>query len=96
MVGCAALCAYADLPVVTWVSYPVGAGDHVLVHGGAWGKNVRVVTDGEKTCPATVLSDTGLVFPFPADSERIMEGRVVSDAGKSAPFALNAPTPWWL
>ena len=79
-----------------WASYPVGAGDHVLVHGGAWGKDARVVTDGGKTCPASVLSDTGLVFPFPADSERIVEGRVVSDAGKSAPFALNAPTPWWL
>ena len=86
----------ADAPAVMWASYPVGAGDHVLVHGGAWGKDVRVVTDGGKTCPATVLSDTGLVFPFPADSERIVEGRVVSDAGKSAPFALNAPTPWWL
>ena len=55
MVGCAALCAYADLPVVTWVSYPVGAGDHVLVHGGAWGKNVRVVTDGERIAQMVVV-----------------------------------------
>ena len=77
MVGCAAFGVHADLPVVTWVSYPVGAGDHVLVHGGAWGNHARVVTDGGKTCPATVLSDTGLVFPFPADSERIVEGRVM-------------------
>ena len=59
LVGCFATCTHADLPVVMWVSYPVGAGDHVLVHGGAWGKDVRVVTDGGKTCPATVLSDTG-------------------------------------
>ena len=88
--------ASVDVPAVTWASYPVGAGDHVLLHGGAWGKDVRVLIDGGKVCPATVLSDTGLVFPFPCDEEKIVEGRVVDDSGKSAPFALNMPTPWWL
>ena len=78
MVGLAAFCARADLPVVTWASYPVGAGEHVLVHGGAWGRNPRFVSEGYSV-PATVLSDSGLVFPFPADSERIVEGRVVGD-----------------
>ena len=98
MLGMGALAAgvRADAPVVAWASYPVGAGDHVILHGGSWGNHVRVVTNGEKTSPATVLSDTGLVFPFPGAAEKIVEGRVVNDDGESAPFAVNVPTVWWL
>ena len=95
MAGFVAFCAHADPPVVSWASYPVDVGEHVLVHGGAWGANPRFVSAGSSV-PATVLSDSGLVFPFPADSERIVEGRVVGDGGASAPIALNVPTPWWL
>ena len=85
----------AERPVVTWASYPVGTGDRVLVHGGGWGTNVRVEVDG-KTFATTELSDTGLVFPYPADAERIVEGRIVGAGGASEPFTLNAPTVWWL
>ena len=93
MLGMGALVAgvRADAPVVAWASYPVGAGDHVILHGGSWGNHVRVVTDGGNTSPATVLSDTGLVFPFPGAAEKIVEGRVVNDDGESAPFAVNVP-----
>ena len=66
MLGMGALVAgvRADAPVVAWASYPVGAGDHVILHGGSWGNHVRVVTEGEKTSPATVLSDTGMAFKY--------------------------------
>ena len=85
----------AGTPVVTWASYPVGAGGHVILHGGDWGKDVRVESEG-KSLAATTLSDSGLVFPFPAEEERIVEGRVVNEAGASATFTLNEPTPWWI
>ena len=87
--------AWGGRPVVTWTGYPVRAGDRVLVHGGDWGPSPRVEAGG-RTVEATVLSDSGLVFPFPADREAIVEGRVVNADGASAPFALNAPTVWWL
>ncbi len=85
----------ATPPVVTWASYPVRGGEHVVVHGGDWGEKPRIVL-GDATVPATVLSDTGLAFPFPGGEEAIAEGRVVNAAGASRPFALNVPTPWWL
>ena len=99
IVTCGALCPVFgvdnEVPVVVWASYPAGPGDHVILHGGDWGVNPHLVAGG-RTCEAVVLSDSGLVFPFPEDSERIVEGRVVGDGGASAPFALNVPTPWWL
>ncbi|MDO5319217.1 MAG: glycosyl hydrolase family 28-related protein [bacterium] len=85
----------AEKPVVTWAAYPVGAGDHVVVHGGGWGEGVRIEADG-KSLQTTTLSDTGLVFPFPAAEEKIVEGRVVNAAGASESFALNEPTVWWM
>ncbi len=91
----AAAAVAAEKPVVTWASYPVGGGDHVILHGGDWGSRPRVEAGG-KSLAAKPLSDSGLVFPFPAGEESIVEGRVVTDAGASEPFTLNAPTPWWL
>lgn len=82
-------------PVVTWASYPVGGGEHVLLHGGDWGADPRVEVAGREAA-ATVLSDTGLVFPLPGNGEAIVEGRVRNGQGVSRPFTLNAPTVWWL
>lgn len=93
--GMVAGAGVAGRPVVTWASYPVGGGDHVLLHGGDWGERPRVEAGGREVA-AAALSDTGLVFPFPADGEAIVEGRVRSGAGDSLPFTLNAPTVWWL
>lgn len=87
--------AVAESPVVTWASYPVGGGEHVLLHGGDWGANPRVEVAGREEA-ATVLSDTGLVFPLPGNGEAIVEGRVRNGQGVSRPFTLNAPTVWWL
>ncbi|MGN0847203.1 MAG: glycosyl hydrolase family 28-related protein [Kiritimatiellia bacterium] len=87
--------AAAERPVVTWASYPVGGGDRVLVHGADWGESPRVEVGG-RTVAATRLSDSGLVFPYPVEDEAIVEGRVVTAAGASEPFALNVPTVWWL
>ncbi len=80
---------------MVWASYPVGGGDHVILHGGNWGESPRVEANGTSFA-ATRLSGSGLVFPFPAAEESIVEGRVVTAAGASEPFTLNAPTPWWL
>ena len=82
-------------PVVTWASYPVDGGEHVLLHGGDWGADPRVEVAGREAA-ATVLSDTGLVFPLPGNGEAIVEGRVRNGQGVSRPFTLNAPTVWWL
>ncbi len=90
-----AVVAHGAKPVAMWTSYPVRSGDHVLVHGGEWGADARVEA-GERTIPATTLSDTGLVFAYPFADERIVEGRVVNSSGASEPFAVNAPTPWWI
>ncbi len=92
---CVVAVAAAEKPVVTWASYPVGGGDHVVLHGGNWGMNPRVEAGGQSLAAKT-LSDSGLIFPYPAGAEAIVEGRVVTAAGKSEPFTLNAPTPWWL
>ena len=50
IVTCGALCPVIseanDAPVVVWASYPAGAGEHVLVHGGAWGTNPCFVLEG--------------------------------------------------
>jgi len=90
-----AFCAVGESPSVIWASYPAGAGDHVLLHGGGWGADPRVETSG-RSVPATVLSDTGLVFPYPFGEERIFEGRVAGASGASAAFSVNVPTPWWI
>ncbi len=87
--------AFGDRPVPIWASYPVGAGDHVLVHGGGWGDGLRVEADG-RTLAAKRLSDTGLVFAYPFSDERIFDGRLVNDSGASSPFSVNVPTVWWL
>lgn len=88
----AALCG---APRVFWASYPAGAGDHVLLQGGDWGTSPVVEVDG-RPVSARMLSDTGLVFPFPSDRERIVEGRVRSNEGASTPFLMNVPTVWWM
>jgi hypothetical protein len=84
-----------EKPVALWVSYPVSEGDNVLVHGGNWGKDVKVEIGG-KHFSSTVLSDTGLVFTYPSKKEEILEGRLVNSAGVSAPFSINSPTVWWI
>ena len=85
----------AQRPSVQWASYPAGTGEHVLLQGGGWGQAPRVELDGRCT-ETTVLSDNGLVFPFPDGGERIVTGRVIGADGASEPFTLNAPTVWWL
>ena len=55
----------ADAPAVMWASYPVGAGDHVLVHGGAWGNHVRIVTDGERPARQLFFPIQDLCFRSP-------------------------------
>ena len=69
----------------------MGGGEHVLLHGGDWGADPRVEVAGREE-KATVLSDTGLVFPLPGNGEAIVEGRVRNGQGVSRPFTLNAPT----
>ena len=97
MAGVIVLAAGAaqQAPVVTWASYPVVGGDHVLLHGADWGARPRVQIGGA-SLEGGALSDTGLVFPFPGGEERILEGRVENERGRSGPFALNVPTVWWL
>lgn len=87
--------ASSEKPVALWTSYPVDTGDNVLVHGGNWGKDTKVEING-KLFESTILSDTGLVFPYPTDKEQIFQGRIVNSTGKSAPFSVNVPTPWWI
>lgn len=87
--------AWGETPQVFWTSYPVGAGDHVLVQGGDWGQSPVVEANG-RCVAAQVLSDSGLVFPFPVHREEIVEGRIRSTGGVSRPFALNVPTVWWM
>ena len=86
--------AFSASPSVTWVSYPVGSGDHVLVHGSDWGTGPKAEIGG-KTVPLAVLSDSAAVFPFPPE-ESVVRGRIVGAGGRSEPFVLNAPTVWWM
>ena len=82
-------------PVTWWASYPVKPGEHILVSGGGWTKDVKVRLAGRHLDPTTV-SETGVTFKWPAEMTEPMPAVVLEDAeGASKPIVLNAPTVWW-
>ena len=87
--------ARAERPAVEWAQYPVKPGDNVLLQGGNWGKDAQVQIEGRTVAPKH-MTDTGLVFPYPFETAKIVKGRIVSKNGTSNEFVLNAPDVWWL
>ena len=82
-------------PVTWWASYPVKPGEHVLVSGGGWAKDVKVRL-ADRTLEPTTVSETGVTFKWPAEMTEPMPAVVLKDAeGASEPIVLNAPTVWW-